>query len=119
MNARSVVATAALLSLWCDLAVARELTIIARPSMLPAVKEVFVKPFTIATTLPVQSESWDGGLDTLRTQAKSPENTWDLVMVDTDELATGCAEGLYEKLDWSVIGGKDHYLSQEIGRAHV
>jgi len=119
MNARSVVATAALFTLWCDLAVARDLTIVARPSALPAVHEVFVKPFTIATTIPVQTESWDGGLDTLRAQAKSPDNTWDLVMVDTDELATGCAEGLYEKLDWSVIGGKDHYLSQAVSDCGV
>ena len=27
-----------------------------------------------------------------------------------DELtATGCSDGLFEKLDWSTIGGKDHY----------
>lgn len=119
MNARSVVATAALFTLWCDLAAARDLTIIARPSALAPVTEVFVKPFTTATAIPVQTESWDGGLDTLRAQAKSPDTTWDLVMVDSDELATGCAEGLYEKLDWSAVGGKEHYLPQAVSDCGV
>ena len=32
------------------------------------------------------------------TQAKLADNPWDLVMVDGDELAAGCAEGLFEKL---------------------
>ena len=61
--------------------------------------------------LPVQLESWDGGLDTLRSQLKAPDSTWDLVEVNAEELATGCSEGLFEKLDWSAIGGKDHYLA--------
>ena len=60
----------------------------------------------------MQLETWDGGLDPLRTQLKAPDNTWDLVEVNADELSTGCSEGLFEKLDWSAIGGKDHYLPQ-------
>ena len=51
-------------------------------------------------------------MDTLRSQAKSADAAWDLVLVDTDELSTGCGEGLFEKLDWSAIGGKDHYVPQ-------
>ncbi len=27
---------------------------------------------------------------------------------------TGCGEGLFEKLDWSAIGGKDHYMPQAV-----
>ncbi len=54
-----------------------------------------------------------------RTQAKAPDNTWDLVMVDSDELATGCSDGLFEKLDWSAIGGKDHYLPQAVSDCGV
>ena len=40
-------------------------------------------------------------------------------MVDSDELATGCSEGLFEKLDWSAIGGKDHYLPQAVSDCGV
>ena len=64
--------------------------------------------------MPVQQEIWDGGLDALRNQAKAPDNTWDLVLVDPEELSGGCGEGLFEKLDWSAIGGKDHYMPQAV-----
>jgi putative spermidine/putrescine transport system substrate-binding protein len=119
MHARSLVAAAAVLALSCGLATARDLTLVARAPMQDAIKEVFVRPFTAATSIAVQLESWDGGIDALRTQLKAPDNAWDLVMVDSDELAAGCSEGLFEKLDWSAIGGKDHYLAQAVSDCGV
>ena len=62
---------------------------------------------------------WEGGIDALRTQAKTADDPWDLVLVDPDELTTGCAEGLFEKLDWAAIGGKDHYQPQAISDCGV
>ncbi|MGE0223521.1 MAG: extracellular solute-binding protein [Acetobacteraceae bacterium] len=69
-----------------------------------------LRPFTAATDIPVVQDTWEGGLDALRARVKSPENIWDVVIVDPAELAVGCNEGLFEKLDWSAVGGKDHYL---------
>ena len=104
----------------CGFAAARDLTVVTRGGLMQdATKKVFVHPFTAATAIPVQTESWEGGIDALRTQAKAPDNTWDLVLVDSDELATGCSEGLFEKLDWSAIGGKDHYLPQAVSDCGV
>jgi putative spermidine/putrescine transport system substrate-binding protein len=115
MHARSLVAAAMILAVSLGSAAARDLMVVARGSAAQeAIKQVFVRPFTGATTIPVKDESWDGGIDALRTQTKTPDNPWDLVMVDSDELATGCSEGLFEKLDWSAIGGKDHYLPQAV-----
>jgi putative spermidine/putrescine transport system substrate-binding protein len=119
MHARLLVAAAAILALSCGIATARDLTVVSRASMQAAIAEVFARPFTEATTIPVEVEGWEGGIDTLRAQAKGPDNTWDLVMVDGDELATGCTEGLFEKLDWSAIGGKDHYLPQAVSDCGV
>jgi putative spermidine/putrescine transport system substrate-binding protein len=119
MHARSLVAAAALLALSCGPATARDLTLVGRPQTLDALKQVFVRPFTEATAIPVQMEAWEGGIDALRTQAKAQDNAWDLVMVDSDELAIGCTEGLFEKLDWSAIGGKDHYLTQAVSDCGV
>jgi putative spermidine/putrescine transport system substrate-binding protein len=120
MHARLLVAAAAILALSSGFAVARDLTVVARGNVaLEATKTVFAKPFTAATTIATQEESWDGGIDALRTQAKTPDNPWDLVMVDSDELATGCSEGLFEKLDWSAVGGKDHYLPQAVSDCGV
>ncbi|MDR3538328.1 MAG: extracellular solute-binding protein [Acetobacteraceae bacterium] len=101
---------AALSAAWSVAASARDLTVVTRgDSMTNAVREVYVHPFATATGLGVEQDSWDGGLDTLRDRVKATDNTWDLVQVDADELATGCTEGLFEKLDWSAVGGKDHY----------
>ena len=119
MHVRSLVAAAAILGLSFGIAAARDLTVVARGPAQDAIKHVFIQPFTTATGIAVQSESWAGGIDALRTQAKSPDNTWDLVLVDSDELATGCGEGLFEKLDWSAIGGKDHYLPQAVSDCGV
>ena len=119
MHARSLVAAAAILALSCGPAAARDLTLVARAPTQDATRQVFVRPFTEATAIAVQTESWDGGIDALRAQAKTPDNAWDLVMVDSDELATGCSEGLFEKLDWSAIGGKDHYLPQAVSDCGV
>src|SRR6478752_10018716 len=109
MHARSLVVATAMVALLCGQAAARDLTLVTRGPSQEPIKEVFARPFSSATAIPVQVEAWEGGIDALRTQAKASENTWDLVMVDSEELAIGCAEGLFEKLDWSAIGGKDHY----------
>ena len=92
-----------------------DLMIVTRDESLQrAIQAAYVQPFTAVTGLPVQQDVWEGGIDTLRTQAKAPDNSWDLVLVDADELSTGCGEGLFEKLDWSAIGGKDHYQPQAV-----
>lgn len=119
MHARSLVAAAAMFALSCSLATARDLTLVGRGQMQDAIKEVFVQPFVAATAITVRTEGWEGGIDVLRTQAKTPDNGWDLVLVDSDELAAGCSEGLLEKLDWSAIGGKDHYLPQAVSDCGV
>lgn len=87
-----------------------DLTIVTRSEAFQhAIQTAYVQPFTAITDFPVQQDVWEGGIDALRAHAKAPENAWDLVLVDADELSTGCSEGLFEKLDWPAIGGKDHY----------
>ena len=120
MHARPLLVAAAILATSLGSAAARDLMVVTRAGAFQeAAREVFAKPFTAATGIAVQAENWDGGIDALRTQLKSPDNPWDVVLVDGDELATGCSEGLFEKLDWSAIGGKDHYLPQAVSDCGV
>jgi len=92
-----------------------DLTIVTRDeSFQRGIQFAYVQTFTAITGTPVQQQNWEGGIDTLRTQAKATDDAWDLVLVDPDELSTGCSEGLFEKLDWSTIGGKDHYMPQAV-----
>jgi putative spermidine/putrescine transport system substrate-binding protein len=92
-----------------------DLTIVTRDQSLQrAIQSAYVQPLTAVTGASVQQEIWEGGIDALRTQAKVADDPWDLVLVDADELSTGCSEGIFEKLDWSAIGGKDHYTPQAV-----
>jgi putative spermidine/putrescine transport system substrate-binding protein len=92
-----------------------DLTIVTRDeSFQRGIQFAYVQAFTAITGTPVQQQNWEGGIDILRTQAKATDDAWDLILVDPDELSTGCGEGLFEKLDWSAIGGKDHYVPQAV-----
>ncbi|MBE7158675.1 MAG: extracellular solute-binding protein [Rhodospirillales bacterium] len=115
MPARSLLAVVALLIAPGALAGQNELTIVTRNDATQAgFLSAYGQPFSKATGLPVQMQVWDGGVDALRAQIKQSDNSWDVVLLDPDELATGCSEGLIEKLDWSAIGGKDHYVPMAI-----
>jgi len=106
MLARVVLAAAAFFAAWPANTYA--LTIVTRgEATQAAIADAYAQPFTLATEIPVKQESWDGGMDALH--AKVAESGWDLVQVTADELAAGCSDGSFEKLDWSAIGGKDHY----------
>ena len=98
----------------------RDLTVVARGDAMPdALRHVAAGPFTAASGIPVKVQSWSGGLDTLRGQLKATDGAWDVVEVNPDELSVGCSAGLFEKLDWSTIGGKDHYLAQGVSDCGV
>jgi putative spermidine/putrescine transport system substrate-binding protein len=97
-----------------------DLTIVTRDGSLQhAIEPAYVQPFTAITGTQVKQEVWGGGIDVLRTHAKAPNNNWDLVLVDAEELSAGCGDGLFDKLDWSAIGGKDHYMPQAVSDCGV
>lgn len=111
MLARSLLAAVALLAARAAFAGPNDLTVVTRDeAQQQGVQAAYSQPFTSLTGQVVQQQVWDGGIDALHAQAKLPDNSWDIVLVNPDELAAGCGEGLFEKLDWSMIGGKDHYL---------
>ena len=106
MHARVFLIAVAMAGVWPGQSHA--LTIVTRgEGTQAAIAEAYVQPFIAATDIPVRQESWEGGLEALRNRA--PETGWDIVQVEQDELLAGCAEGLFEKMDWPAIGGKEHY----------
>ena len=101
-------------------AAARDLTIVERgTTMAQATGKVFVAPFTAATGIAVSQQSWDGSANALPAALKAAGTSWDLIQVNGDELLIGCGGGQFEKLDWSQIGGKDHYLPQAVSDCGV
>jgi len=99
----------------------RDLTIVTQDGGWESgLREVFLQPFTSATAIPVNSSLvWDGRTETLRTQLKANEAGWDAVLLGANALAAGCDDGLLEKLDWSIIGGKEHYAPAAVSECGV
>ena len=93
-------------------AIARDLTVIGRGGPLQQAQDsTYFKPFA-STGTPLQVHDWSGGLGTLRSRIDGGSNDWDLVLVSGAELLAGCDDGLFEKLNWTALGGRDHYLPQ-------
>lgn len=90
---------------------ARDLTVVSwGGNFQDAQRKIFFEPFAAAIGKPVLDESWDGGYGVLQAKVKAGVPNWDVVEVEAEELALGCADGIYEKLDWDKLGGKDAYL---------
>src|SRR4051794_17426269 len=101
------IATAAVLAS-AALADARDLTVVSWGGAYQnAQTEAYFNPFRQKAGIPLIDESWDGGIGVLRTRVEGGNATWDVVQVESEELAAGCDEGLFEKLDFDKIGGKD------------
>ncbi len=100
-------------------AAARDLTVVSwGGAYQDAQREAYFKPF-MATGTKMAEESWDGGVGTLRAKIQGGNNNWDVVQVESEELLLGCEEGLYEKLDWAKLGGKDKYLPDAVNDCGV
>lgn len=60
---------------------------------------------------PVQEASWHGGIGVIRTKVLSRKVNWDVVQVEAEDLLLGCEEGLFEVLDWNLLGGRDQFIA--------
>lgn len=99
---------------------ARDLTVVAwGGAAQDAMREVYFKPFMEASKINVAEDSWDGGVGTLRAKIQGGNNNWDVVQVESEELLLGCEEGLYEKLNWAKLGGRDKYIPDAVNDCGV
>jgi putative spermidine/putrescine transport system substrate-binding protein len=84
-----------------------------------AADKVYMKPFTEKTGIPITQDSWSGGIGVLRTKVQGGNASWDVVQVEVDELILGCEEGLFEKIDWARLGGKDKFIPAAVNDCGV
>jgi putative spermidine/putrescine transport system substrate-binding protein len=111
MPARIFLAAGVLLGASLSCAMARDLMVVSRGAgSEEPLRHVYVRPFADATHIAVAQGSWPGGIDGLESQLKAKDNQWDVVALHGEELIAACSDGLLEKLDFTAIGGKDHYL---------
>lgn len=96
-------------------AFARDLTVVSwGGNYQDAQRNIYFKPFAEKSGKPVLDEAWDGGIGVIQSKVKAGAPNWDAVQVEAEELALGCADGLYEKIDWDKMGGKDKFLDSAV-----
>lgn len=92
-------------------AAARDLTIVSFGGALQdAIRGAFIRPFAADTKAPVIEDSYTGALSAIAAQVMAKSVTWDVVDVDSDVMASGCEQGYFEKLDWSMLPDKSRFL---------
>lgn len=74
-----------------------------------AQKKAFYEPYGKTGTQVVAVE-YNGEQAKIKVMVDSKNVTWDAVEVESPDVARGCDEGLFEKLDWSRIGNKADFL---------
>lgn len=120
MTSRLLIALGAALALGSGAPQARDLSVVSwGGAYQDAQKEVYFKPFMEKTKIKMVDESWDGGIGVLRAKMQGGANNWDVVQVESEELLLGCEEGLFEKLDWAKLGGKDKFLKDAVSDCGV
>jgi putative spermidine/putrescine transport system substrate-binding protein len=115
MHIRKIAGIATIVSLAAlvapGVAGARDLTVTAwGGSSQAAQKKIYYEAFMTKSGTKLLEDSWSGGIGVLRTKVKGGNANWDVVQVEADEAILGCDEGLFEKLDWKMLGGKDAFL---------
>ncbi len=116
----SAVAGALLIS---QTAAAQPLTVVAfGGASQDAQRQVFFKPYMEKTGQQLVEDSYNGGLAKVKAMVDSQTVTWDVLQVEDPDLLRGCESGLFEKMDWSKLGGQDKYLASavsECGIGHI
>src|SRR5688500_14830687 len=70
-------------------------------SSADAERKVFYGPFANANKITIQEESFNQELAKIRSQVETGNLIWDIVSTTAINVATGCEEGLLEKVDRS------------------
>src|SRR5437867_5434981 len=74
-----------------------------------AQKKAYYEPFEKTGTKVVPVE-YNGEQAKIKAMVETKKVTWDVVEVESPDVARGCDEGLFEKLDYSKIGNKADFV---------
>jgi putative spermidine/putrescine transport system substrate-binding protein len=74
-----------------------------------AQKKAFYEPIE-KQGLKVVPVEYNGEQAKIKAMVETKKVTWDVVEVESPDVARGCDEGLFEKLDWSKVGSKADFV---------
>jgi putative spermidine/putrescine transport system substrate-binding protein len=100
---KSLVALAAIL-LAATPVMARDLTVVGFGGGFQdnARKDLF-QAYAKEIGQPVKDDVWNGEMAKVQSMVRTKDVAWDVVMVEAPELVRGCEDGLFDKMDWSVV----------------
>jgi putative spermidine/putrescine transport system substrate-binding protein len=82
------------------LAQPRELTIVAGGGTL---QDHMRRALFASFGQPVRDASYDYNVGPIRAMVQARNVTWDVVLVEAPDLVRGCEDGIFERIDWSVV----------------
>jgi putative spermidine/putrescine transport system substrate-binding protein len=84
-----------------------------------AQRTAFLSPFAQATGHKVAERNWDGGIGKISVRAQMGVLDWDVVQVEGEDFVLGMRDGLFEKIDWDSLGGREKYMPQAVSEYGV
>ncbi len=72
-------------------------------------RKALFQGYAAATGQKVNDDVYNGEMAKLYSMVKSGDVTYDVIMVEAPELVRGCEDGIFEKIDWSVVK-KDKFI---------
>src|SRR5512133_2099763 len=79
-----------------------------------AQKKAYLAPYEKATGNKIVGVAYNGEQAKIKAMVEAKNVTWDVVEVESPDVARGCDEGLFEKLDYSKIGNKADFTPAAI-----
>ncbi|MGG5809107.1 extracellular solute-binding protein [Falsiroseomonas sp. CW058] len=88
----------------------RDLTVVAGGGALQDhMRRTLFESFTRATGTRVADTAYDYNVGPIRAMVQARNVTWDVVLVEAPDLIRGCEDGVFERIDWSVVR-RDRFL---------
>jgi len=75
-----------------------------------AQKKAFYEPFDKATGTKIVPVEYNGEQAKIKAMVDTKNVSWDVVEVESPDVARGCDEGLFERMDWSKVGPKSDFV---------
>ena len=104
---RRLLASLVALMLLATPALARDLTIVAGGGALQ--DHMRATLFSTFSGGPVVDTAYDYNVGPIRAMVQARNVTWDVVMVEAPDLVRGCEDGIFERIDWSVVN-RDKFM---------
>ena len=75
-----------------------------------AQEKAYYGPYEKATGVKITGAEYNGEQAKIKAMVDTNSVTWDAVEVESPELVRGCEEGLFEPIDWAVVGNKEDFV---------